>query len=82
MTMDSHSKWLHLQRFLSEVSLDQESRLSLSNYSDSDDEVFTDQNASFAGNTVVPSKSDSDIILCLHSFSKTFACTRHLKCLS
>ena len=64
MTMDSHSKWLHLQRFLSEVSLDQESRLSLSNYSDSDDEVFTDQNACFAGNTVVPTKSDSDVILC------------------
>ena len=32
--------------------------------------------------TVVPAKSDSDVIFCLQSFSKTLTCTRHLKCLS
>ena len=30
------------------------------------------------GPTVVPTKSDSDVILCLHSLSKTLTCTLHL----
>ena len=28
--------------------------------------------------TVVPGKSDSDVILCLHLLSKTLTCTLHL----
>ena len=32
--------------------------------------------------TVVPTESDSDVIFCLQSFSKTLTCTGHLKCLS
>ena len=34
------------------------------------------------GDTVMPAKSDSDVIFCLQLFSKTLTCTHHLKCLS
>ena len=35
-------------------------------------------NALIAGITVVPTKSDSDVILCLQLLSKTLTCTLHL----